>query len=72
MSKIKTVTLTFPHRNVDPSFVPNGPFDPDRYVYRITKVTDSVEYVPGNTLLKKEVDVLCESKSWKVIVTETK
>jgi hypothetical protein len=72
MSKIKTMTLTFPHPNMDRDFVPNGPFDPDHYVYRVAKVTDSVEYVPGKTLLKKEVDALCESKAWKVIVTETK
>lgn len=37
--------------------------------YLITKVTDSVEYTPGNNLKKKEVEELCANRNWRVTIT---
>ena len=40
--------------------------------YRVAKVTDSVEYSPGDLLAKADVGGLCCSKAWKVIIRDNK
>jgi hypothetical protein len=37
--------------------------------WRVIKVTDSIEYAPGQTLLKPQVEELCANKYWKVTIT---
>lgn len=70
MAKIKTMTLEFPVPNFSRDFRPTGPDDPNMDVYRIKKVTDSIEYQPGRLLLKSEVEVLCRDESWKITAIE--
>jgi len=36
--------------------------------YKVTKVTDSVEFSPGDYLTKAEVDGLCHAPLWKVTI----
>jgi hypothetical protein len=61
-TKIKTITL-------------KGPLDQHvldtnttRTVYRVERVTDSIEFAPDQFLSKVEVDALCHSNEWKVTV----
>lgn len=57
--KIRTLTVSFGHP--DPHDALNA-----SPLFRVERVTDSVEFVPGQMLSKKEVDVLCASQAWKV------
>lgn len=41
-------------------------------VYKVEKVTESIEYNPSQQLSKKQVQELCEASGWKVTVTEVK
>ena len=61
-SKTKTITVAWGHF-ADASGPNTG--TPN---YRVTKVTDSTEYHPGQVLTKHEVDSLCASRAWKVTV----
>lgn len=36
--------------------------------YKVLKVTDSLEYSPGEILTIKQAQELCDSKFWKVTV----
>lgn len=36
--------------------------------YRVEKVCDSVDYVPGDVLSKDEVASLCRNQAWSVII----
>ncbi len=59
--KTKTITLTGPHHN-----------HPDDYSilrWRVERVTDSIEYHPGDLLEKKAVGDLCAASDWKVTIT---
>lgn len=60
MSKVKTVTLTAGHRIESEPVGVTG--------YRVERVTDTVEFAPGDIVTKKVVADLCDSKQWKVIV----
>lgn len=57
--KIKTITLSYPH---------SDPEDETRrnFRFRVERITDSVEFGPGDFLKKKQVDELCASAQWKV------
>ena len=57
--KIKTITLSF--------FDGYGPFQ-GKPAWRVERVTDSIEYDPGQMLNKEQMDVLCASEDWKVAV----
>jgi hypothetical protein len=61
--KLKTLALVT-HEQIDPERVGQM-----RRVWKVTKVTDSIEYNPEQVLLKNEVEALCRSKDWKVSVT---
>ncbi len=41
-------------------------------LYRVTKVTDSLEFTPGRTIKKDKLQSLCDSKKWKVTVIGVK
>jgi hypothetical protein len=36
--------------------------------YRVEKVTDSIEFTPGDMLPREQVEVLCNSPRWKVTI----
>ena len=61
MTKIKTITLSHGWR------VPGDPVG-GILGYRVERITDSVDYDPLQILTKKQVDILCASKEWKVTI----
>jgi hypothetical protein len=58
--KIANITL-------DWGFCPEGE-PPGTHGYRVRSVTDSLEFHPGQILKKPQVEELCASGQWKVIV----
>lgn len=58
-TKVKTIKLVFPvlHRT-----------EPHINCYQVVQVTDSTDFSPGQQLFKWEIDDLCASEDWKVIV----
>ena len=65
--KIKTLRLT--HGYWDESIRDlNERNKMENRTFKVEQVTDTVEFYPGQTLTKKEVDVLCASAQWKVTV----
>jgi ribosomal protein S17 len=62
-NKIKTITVIPGYAHPDKLETKEGKG------YKVNKVTDSVEFTPGDILTRKEVDELCQSKEWKVTVT---
>jgi hypothetical protein len=46
--------------------------DAAQRLYKVEKVTDSVELTPGEMLFKKQVEDLCCSREWKVTVVPIK
>lgn len=57
--KTKTITVEF-----RPVMGNDGPEDG----YTIRSVTDSVEFRPGTSLTKTQVNDLCNAKDWKVTI----
>ena len=51
--KMKTITLTK---------------DPSEAEFQVEKITDSIDYTPGEYLGPAEVQKLCDAEDWKVIV----
>lgn len=70
MAKIKTITVSYPHYD-DTKFTPAERSAAPR-VYRVEKVTDSIEFAPSTQLSKSQVEELCASKQWKVVVVPAK
>jgi len=62
-SKIKTITLTSGWTN-------NVVGECNHY--RIERLTDTVEYTPGQLLHKNEVQSLCANRQWKVTIVAYK
>lgn len=62
--KTKTLRLSFPHAN------PNERMG--NHLYCVEQVTESVEFVPYQYLTKTEVEVLCDSKAWRVTIVPMK
>lgn len=60
MAKVFNITLTA-HQNPDSR-------DGKPEIFRVEKVIDSVKYLPGEMITKKEVHQLCADEAWKVIV----
>lgn len=59
MSKIATITLTYPHPDKDS----------DRTdLYRVEKITDSMRHAPLALLTRSEVEWLTGSKNYKVTI----
>jgi hypothetical protein len=63
MAKIPTITLSH-YQQVRHS--PSAATLVD--LYRVAKVTDSVDYTPGDILEKPAVKDLCENSSFKVTI----
>ena len=40
--------------------------------YRCEQITDSTEYLPGESYPKKVVDTLCASRAWKVTIVDAR
>lgn len=59
-NKIKTIVFVYPCWCGTEKF------------YKVDKITDSVDFIPGQTTTKKEVEELCASKEWKVTVIGNK
>lgn len=55
--KMKTITLTK---------------DPSETEFQVEKITDSIDYTPGEYLTPATVQGLCDAEDWKVIVTKFK
>ena len=68
--KIKTITLSFPHYDNSKS-MPLERVDAPR-VFCVEKVTDSTEFAPASQMSKSQVDELCASREWKVIIVQVK
>ncbi len=66
MAKVKTITLA--HGRINPQS--QGPHDKDAIGYTVLKVTDSLEFDPGQFVTKAEADSLCRSREWKVTITK--
>src|SRR5262245_15338680 len=58
--KIAKLTLSFPWFNHEHRS------DKDRERYRVEKITNSVEFIPGEMLTKDQVAQLCKSDLWSV------
>ena len=70
--KTQTVTLEYPATFM-PVAVGEERFKGIDYkAFRVTRVTDSVEYHPGQVLRENEVSRLCRDNSWKVTVVCSK
>jgi hypothetical protein len=41
---------------------------PDNTTYRVEEIVNSVDYVPGQTLVKSEVEILCKKQDWTVVI----
>jgi hypothetical protein len=67
VTKTKTIHLTYWHHTRDPKWQHGKP---DQYVYQVEKVTNSVEFAPGQQLNKTEVEALCAAPLWNVSVTK--
>jgi hypothetical protein len=66
-TKIKTITLSYPHLNPDRDHDPR--VNPERnQVWRVEQTTDTTEYSPGQHLHKAGVDELCTATGWKVTI----
>jgi len=61
--KAKTITLSHPHLADDGSDTVGRPTN-----YRVERITDSLEFSPGQLLKKSEAAELCDSPRWKVTV----
>lgn len=71
--KIKTILLeTFERLPRDEAGNPMAPGTPVQRVYRVLKITDSVEYHPGDVLIKSLVEGLCDNGTWKVTIANSK
>lgn len=58
--KVKTITVTQGHLMPTDTTECTG--------YRITKVTDSLQYTPGDLIAKNDLHDLCLARDWKVTV----
>jgi hypothetical protein len=65
----KTKTISLETYEVIDSEKKSPPYDMKR-VWKVRRVTDSIEYTPGQGLDKATVDSLCASSAWKVTITE--
>ena len=79
--KQKTITLSFPHQRhlLEPNWIPpkdaGGRYTqnhPDGQIWRVERLTNSIEFNPGQYLLRLEVDQLCSSEAWTVTVAPVK
>lgn len=69
----KTATLTLVHRqtpNWSHTDTKGQPEIVDHFT--VEKITDSVDYMPGQDLTKAQVADLCRNGGWKVIIQKLK
>ena len=71
-SKIKTITLSSGWVNLPPNPNTTAVAAAQADGYRVEKVTDSVEYTPGQMLHRNEVHTLCTNAYWRVTVVAYK
>lgn len=67
MSK-KSLVLNYPMLNQDPNLDLQTATDDTRFVYQVKRVKNSTAYMPGQRLMKTEVNDLCERGDWDVTV----
>jgi hypothetical protein len=60
--KIKTIILRAGFAHFDKPETKEGKG------YQVQRVTDSIQYTPGDILTRRDVESLCESNQWKVTV----
>lgn len=61
MTKIKTITLAAGYRC--PGEGPNDPLG-----YRVERLSNSTEFVPGDLIKKTQADDLCNARDWQVSI----
>lgn len=66
MAKIRTITVSYPHYDDAQATIKDR--NKAERVYRVEKVTDSLLHNPGSQLKKQQLEALCLSDAWKVIV----
>lgn len=66
---MKTKTLTLSHGHYNPKATMG---DMNALLYRVERVTDSVDYKPGDMLTKEAVKELCDKAAWKVTIQPIK
>jgi len=69
MAKQKTISLTYPHFTRDREYVNPQISGWDGQEWEVGKVTDSIEFNPGQRLKAAEVQKLCADDGWKVTIT---
>lgn len=62
--KTKTITLEPGFRSFD--------MPPNTQGYRVGRVTDSLEFSPGDIISKEKAQELCDLADWKVTVANQK
>lgn len=61
-NKIKSITVYPGYAHFDKPETKEGKG------YKVGKVTDSVEFTPGDIITRQQVDELCSAKDWKVTI----
>lgn len=56
------IKLSYPWVN------PNEADDGTQYRFRVEKVQDSIDYLPGDFLPRALVSALCENSAWEVVI----
>lgn len=65
MSKTKTIILS-------PGYYKEGEPREGKLGYRVERVTDSLEFTPGDIISHAKADELCHARDWKVTIERNK
>lgn len=49
-----------------------APFPLDGTLFKVVKATDTTEYIPGHTITKRDLDILCGYSKWKITIVENR
>jgi hypothetical protein len=63
-TKTKTITLTPSYHIENHESVVHG--------YRVERCTNSLDYIPGTVITKREADALCLARDWTVTINRAK
>lgn len=65
-AKTKAITLSYPHYDLTKDTVKERAEAPR--VYRVERITNSIEFAPLSDLSSKQADELCASRDWQVTI----
>lgn len=63
---MKTLNVT---QHLHPAFLGDSTPNISRYLYKVTKVMDSIEPEIHDDLTKDEVNAYCKREDWKVVIS---